>query len=126
MLRKKALYYYKNGYNCSQCLLKACEQVYGISVSKQSLKLCSAVNNGFGIGNICSVLVSSIMIFGLMFNNNTAKKLRMKLLADFSEKHSLNCTALKKEFNDANCENIIGEIADLTEKIISEERNKIE
>ncbi len=124
MLREKSIYYYKKGFNCSQCLLKACEQVYGINISKQSMKLCSAVNNGFGIGNICSVLISGIMIFGLLFDENTAKKLRIELLTKFKENHSLNCISLKKEFNANNCENIIGEIADIVENIIYIEKNR--
>ena len=122
MLREKALYFYGKGFNCSQCLLKACESVYKIHISNQSLKLCSGVNNGFGIGNMCSVLISAIMIFGLMFDETTAKRLRMKLLTTFGEKHSLNCMSLKKEFNDKNCEKIIGAISDVVEKLINEER----
>ena len=123
MLKEKALYYYRKGYNCSQCILKACESVYKIPISNQSMKLCSAVNNGFGIGSICSVLVSGIMIFGIMFYEVTAKKMRIKLLTMFNSKHSLDCMSLKKEFNDGNCENIVGEIAQLIELIIDEERN---
>ena len=122
MLREKALYYYNRGFNCSQCLLKACESVYGVPISKHSLKLCAAVNNGFGVGNICSVIVSGIMVFGLLFDENTAKKCRMELLSVLNEKHSINCMSLKKEFNDKNCENIIGEIADVVEEIISKKR----
>ena len=122
MLKEKTLYYYSKGFNCSQCLLKACEYVYGVPVSKQSLKLCAAINNGFGVGNICSVIVSGIMIFGLLFDENTAKKLRMELLSVLNERHSINCMALKKEFNDKNCQNIIGEIADTVEEIISKYR----
>ena len=112
MLREKALYYYRNGFNCSQCLLKACESVYGIPISKQSMKLCGAVNNGFGIDNICSVLISGIMIFGLLFDEITAKKLRLKLLTDFKSKHAINCMSLKKEFGNKSCDTLIGEIAD--------------
>jgi len=121
MLKEKALYYYRNGLNCSQCLLKACESVYGIPISKQSMKLCSAINNGFGIDNICSVLISGIMIFGLLFDEITAKKLRLKLLTEFKNKHSMNCISLKKEFGKKSCDLLIGEIANSVEKIINEE-----
>ncbi len=120
MLKDRALYYYKNGFNCSQCLLKACENVYGIPISKQSLKLCTAINNGFGIDNICSVLISGIMIFGLLFDEITAKKLRLQLLTIFKSKHSLDCMSLKKEFAGKNCDAIIVEISDIVEKLINE------
>ena len=62
------------------------------------------------------------MVFGLLFDENTAKKCRMELLSVLNEKHSINCMSLKKEFNDKNCENIIGEIADVVEEIISKKR----
>ncbi len=123
MLKEKALYYYKKGYNCSQCILKAAEYVYKIPISNQSMKLCSAVNNGFGVGSICSVLVSGIMVFGIMFDEVTAKKLRIKLLSEFGRGHKIDCISLKKEFNDGNCEKIVGEIAELIEFAINEEQS---
>jgi len=122
MLKKKAIYYYRKGFNCSQCLLKACECVYGIPVSNQSMKLCSALNNGFGIGNICSVIISAVMIFGLLFDEITAKKLRLIFFEEFSKEYPLDCMSLKKKFKGKNCENIIEKIADITENIITDEK----
>ena len=127
MLNKIALYYHKKGYNCSQCILKACEEIYNIKCSEETLNLCSAINNGFGIGSMCSVLIAGIMVFGLLFEENTAKKLRLKLLLSFKEKHSLDCISLKKEFNNKNCDKIIEEISNIIENLINEEKriNKI-
>ncbi len=123
MLKEKALYYYKKGYNCSQCILKACEQVYNVPVSNQSIKLCSAVNTGFGVGSICSVLVAGIMFFGILFDDATAKRLRIKLLTKFQGKHSINCMSLKKEIkNNGGCDIIVCEIAGIIEEIINEEK----
>lgn len=120
MLGKKAIYYYKNGYNCSQCILKACEQEYGIVVSKNMLKMCTVVNNGFGIGNMCSVLIASIMVFGILFDESTAKELRLRLLNEFHDTHSsFNCSAIGK----GSCENIIIQIADITQRLIQSKLN---
>lgn len=122
MLKNKALYYYKNGYNCSQCIIKACESVYKIPLSKQCINMCSALNNGIGIGSTCDVLMAGIMIFGILFDAQTAKRLRIKFLTEFSEKHSsLSCPNLRKEMgNSCDCCSLIGEIADLIEKTIDE------
>ncbi len=119
-MRKKTLQYYKQGYNCSQCILKACEQKYGLQVSKQCYQMCATVNKGFGLGGMCSVLIAGIMVFGLMFDEPTARSLRMELLARFQEKHpNMNCAALKKERGrSSNCEELVGSIADIIDELI--------
>jgi len=122
MLKKRALYFYRNGFNCSQCILKACEDLYKIAVSEQSIKMCSAVNKGFGIGGMCSVIIAGIMVFGLMFDENTAKSMRIKFISDIQREHkSINCSNLIKERkNGLRCEELICQIADLIENIINE------
>lgn len=122
MLKEKALYFYQEGYNCSQCILKAAEQVYKIPISKNSLNMCSGISTGFGIGGMCSVLIAGIMVFGLMFDEQKAKRLRIKFLNEFNSKHhNLNCSALKQERKQGlHCEELVCDIADLIEKIIDE------
>lgn len=124
MLRKNALYFYNMGYNCSQCLLKAAEKTYGIVLSKQALKMSVAISNGFGIESICSVLVAAVMIFGIMFDEETAKRLRIKLFNEFYDKHkNVNCGKLKGERGiDIGCDNVISSVADITERLINEEK----
>ncbi len=123
-MRKEALYYYSHGYNCSQCILKAAEAYYKISIPKNSLEMCNGVNTGFGIGGMCSVLIAGIMVFGLFFDDTTTKKLRMKLLSSFTDKHrSMDCCDLKKERKEGYmCEKLVGEIAEMVCKLIDEER----
>ncbi len=123
MLKEKAIYYKRKGYNCSQCILKASEDTYGIKLSEQVLKACSAVNNGFGIGNVCSVLIAGVMVFGLLFDSETAKQMRLNLFMKFHEKHSFDCMALRREFKTGNCEEIIKEIADIVETLIKENKD---
>lgn len=115
--------YYRQGYNCSQCILKAAEDRYEIPLNRQWMNACAAVNNGFGVGSMCSVLVAGVMVFGLLFGKETAKKLRIKLLTTFYETHgSLNCNSIQAKYANKNgCEEIVGYIAELTEKIIAEE-----
>lgn len=126
MLRNKALYYYQNGFNCSQCILMACADVYNINITNDNLKMCSVINTGFGIGGMCSVLIACIMVFGIMFDEPVAKRLRIKFLSDFQKKHhSLNCSSLKQERKQGlHCEALVADIAELLENIIFEERKK--
>lgn len=121
MLKEKALYFYNQGYNCSQCILKAAENVYKIPISKQALKLCTVVSTGFGVGSMCSVLVAGVMVLGLLFDEASAKSLRIRLLDEFQKKHSnINCSFLKK----GNCTKIVGDASEILEEIIASEKNK--
>ncbi len=122
-MKEKALQYYRQGYNCSQCILKAVEFKYKIPISKQCLSLCSTVNTGFGIGGMCSVLVAGIMVLGLLFDDSNAKRLRMKLLSQFKENYrTFNCQDLIKGRNsDRACDQLVYEVAGLIESVIDEE-----
>lgn len=124
-MKELAIAYYKNGYNCSQCILKAAATKFNFALPKQCLNMCRAINNGFGIKSTCSVLVASIMTLGLIFNKQTAKRLRIKFLNEFNSKYkSLNCAHLKIENDDEyKCERIVGDAAQILEKIILSEMN---
>lgn len=121
-MRKKALQYYKQGCNCSQCILKAAEGKYRIRLPEQCMDMCSVINTGFGIGELCSPLIAGVMVFGLLFDDVTAKEMRLKLFDEFFVLHdSLHCAALKKERKaGSRCEELVCEIAGLVEDIIDE------
>lgn len=124
MLKDESLYFYNMGYNCSQCILKACERVYKINIPKQCIDMCSAVNTGFGVGGMCSILVSGIMVFGLLFDEDTAKRLRIEFLSEFQSKHhSINCSDLKNERKQGlHCEELVMDIAELIQKTVEKEK----
>lgn len=116
MLGQRARQYHNSGYNCSQCILMAFGDIYKVSISEQSLKMCSTVNNGFGVCGMCSVLVASIMAIGIMFEEDMAKRMRIKFLAEFSKKHkSMNCNVLKTQ----DCGELIVEVGELLESVIN-------
>lgn len=121
-MKDRALEYYYKGYNCSQCILKAAEQKYKIPISKQSLNLCTGVCNGFGTGGFCSVIAAGIMILGLLFDESTVKRLRIKMLDEFQNRYSsLNCAQLKDKNKEYYCDKFIPEAADIIDNIIMEE-----
>lgn len=123
-MKEKTLSYYRQGYNCSQCILKAAEQIYRIPISKSSMDMCSGVTGGFGIGGMCSVLIAGIMVFGLLFDKDTVKSMRVRLLDEFNEKYGdLNCCCLRKHRKAGHmCEEIVGDIAQMVEKIIADKK----
>lgn len=120
-MEKLALEYYKNGYNCSQCILKAAADRFDIVLPKKCLNMCRGINNGFGVGSVCSVLVAAIITLGLFFNEQSLKRVRINFLNDFNSKYgSLNCAQLKSK---NNCEKIISDVAQILEKIILSKSN---
>ena len=121
-MRNEALHYYRQGYNCSQCILKAAEAVYKIPLTECNFDMCNGINTGLGIGSTCSVLVAGVMVFGALFDASEVKRLRMKLFDACMERyHALDCYALQKESRSRGCESVVSEIAALIDGIIQDE-----
>ncbi len=122
-MKEAALKYYNDGLNCSQCIIKAFEQKYGYAISDEIYSSLSAVNTGLGVGSVCSALIAGIMIFGLVFDEDTAHRARLKLLAFFDAYfESINCSGLNSSKNEfKGCDKVIVMAAYFTEQILLEE-----
>lgn len=123
-VKSKAVHYYKEGYNCSQCIVKAAEKHYRIKGTEQMNKSLSGICMGFGVGCMCSILVGGIIVFGLLFDEETVKRMRIKLLDEFTKEYgSINCCVLKnRQGKGSDCEDLVFAVAELVEEIIEEER----
>ena len=117
-MRNLAVKFFREGFNCSQSVLKAAEIIYNIKVSEQSFNMCKGLGSGFGAGNLCCALVGGIMVFGLMFDENTTKSMRIRLLDLFQQKYgSTQCAVLLKQMKN-DCERVVADIAEMTQQII--------
>lgn len=123
-MKNLAVEYHREGYNCSQCILKAVECKYRVNIPIEVLNSCSAVSNGFGYGGICSALVAGVMVFGILGGEDNAKSMRIKMFTRFQEIHeSFNCGQLVMEKCQCrNCDTLISEIAEIIENILIEEK----
>ena len=120
-MREEALGYYRKDIGCSQSVLMAFEKKYA-ELPWQLKNACGAMNAGFGIGGMCSVVIAGIMIFGILYDENTAKRLRMKLLDQMADNGlSLLCPLLRKHYGENGCDMLVGEIAGLIDGILDEE-----
>lgn len=122
-----AVEFYKSGYNCSQCLLKAAKEKYDIKdMTDEQIVSCSAVNSGFGTGGICCVLVAAIMVFGMMFDEDTAKRMRIRLLTEFQMTcGNINCGRMRGySVGSEGCSVVIDVIWNIMTKIIDSELKK--
>ena len=55
-----------NGDNCSQVILRAVAEEYGISLSEELFCACRGIHGGFGINGMCSGIVAGVMALGLL------------------------------------------------------------
>lgn len=116
-MKERAITYCQQGENCSFALLHAASDVYGFPLSEELIHSCRAISGGFGIGGICSTLVAAMMILGILFDTEEAKRKRLFFLLEFHDTyHAFECPALSA--GKENCNEMIGEIADLLQKQI--------
>jgi len=104
--------------------MKAADNCYELKLNRSALNMCEGINNGQGVGSVCSVLLAGIMIFGLLFDEDETKIARMMLLNKCCEKYgSLDCAVMKKwRKNGKNCEDIIFDVSNMVGKIVEELR----
>lgn len=119
MLSDRALKFYNNGYNCAQCILKACEEEYSVKISEELLNSCNGLYNGLGVGGCCGVIIASIMVIGILCDN--VPFCRLEMVERFNKEFSsLNCCQLKKK---CKCDKIIIISCDILSDIIDKEKN---
>jgi len=123
MLGKLAVNYFEQGYNCSQCILKAANDVYKLNLDDNCYNMLKGYYAGLSIGSICTVISACTMVFGLMFNVSKTKKLRMNFISQFQNKYNaINCSQLKnRNSNNVDCLDIILFSSNLLQKIIDNE-----
>lgn len=119
-MKEKTMVYCREGENCSLALLRAAADVYGFSLSKEMIDSCGALCSGFGIGGICSALVAAIMVLGILFEPEEAKKRRLFFLLAARERFgAMDCQTLSA--GKLDCTDLMGDIAALLEENIQTE-----
>ncbi len=120
MLSKKALEYYEEGFNCAQCVLKACEDEYSIKISEDCHNACEGLYNGLGVGGCCGVLIACVMAIGIICDD--VPFCRLEMVERFKcEFFSLNCCNLKRG---GGCEVLIEKSCNILNDIIDKGRKK--
>ena len=119
MLKEKVRAYCEAGENCSRIILQSAAEEYGISLPEEVLAVCGGINGGFGIGGICSGLVASIMVLGLLFDEETVKIKRILFLIKAQERFGyLDCCRLSSLGED--CRGVLEGIAEILQEVMEE------
>ena len=59
-LEEKIKMYYTSGYNCSETLLHACNDVYKLQINEDDFRLMAGFGSGMFVGSTCGALVGCI------------------------------------------------------------------
>ncbi len=86
--KEKAVQYYQDGYLCSQSVLTAYAEEYGLT-EELALKLGTCLGAGMRKGEVCGACTGALMVLGLMHddpkNRNTAYENTKQFLNDFRD-----------------------------------------
>ena len=115
MLGKRASELFKRGESCSACIFKAYEDVYGTKLPKDYYKICMGINNGFGVGGMCSAAAAGVIVLACRLRDETKiKQARIFFLSAVSDKlKSTSCGKLKND-----CKTAVFECGEMLEKTI--------
>ena len=117
MLKERICRYCKEGANCSQVILLAADEEYGLSLPKEILDACKGISGGFGIQGMCSGVVAAVMVLGLLFDEEEVKEKRILFLIEVQERFgALDCCRLAMHRED--CEGLLEEIAEVLQEVI--------
>ena len=72
-IKERAVRYYKEGYLCSQAILAACAERYGLPEG-QALKLGTCLGMGMREGEVCGACTGALMVLGLAHDDPLNRK----------------------------------------------------
>ena len=101
-----------NGDNCSQVILRAVAEEYGISLSEERFCACR------GIHGMCSGIVAGVMALGLLCEEELKLKRILFLLRVQNRFGSLDCCTLSAL--GADCSGVLEEIGGILQEVIEE------
>lgn len=129
-MKEKAVGYYKQGYSCSESILKA---LIDEGLADENLFACAtSFSGGMSSGCLCGAVAASQMGIGFnygksnaMKNPEKAKELAKAFVDKFKENHRGTCCKVLSagfEFSSPerkdNCTKIVGDCADILKEII--------
>ena len=132
--------YFKNGLYCSEAILKAFNEVYGLNFPVEFYKISTGFATGFGVAKCaCGALTGGVMVLSLIAGRNTNYESEQLSFSAVNELHNtfkdlynaICCRALTKsiEWGSAEhkvfCERYVIDAALITDKIIKRDLKEI-
>lgn len=100
--------YYTQGYNCSETLLRACNETYQLEINEEDLRCMAGFGGGMFIGSTCGALVGCIAALSKMVCPTkahdmipTLRPLIVQLNQNFiAQLGALDCAHVKPVYHD--------------------------
>lgn len=132
-MKEEAKDYYKQGYSCSESVIKAAIDK-GI-VEASLLPVAGAFSGGMSSGCLCGAVAGAQIVLGFNFGKNNSKgnpeeaRLKAKQFIDeFKINHKATCCRVLTAGLEAgsverkqNCTLLVGECAEILEKLVEEQ-----
>ena len=132
MLRDELVKYYFPGnnrnYSCSESMIRAANDYYGLNLSEDVFLAASSFSGGCWHDEMCGGLTSALMTLGILYSLNghahdseVMREAEGELFRRFDEKYASNrCKYLKRNYyvQGIKCEPVLVVIADMLEDII--------
>ena len=132
---EKVRYYYQDCYfNCSEAIIRAANDYYGLQISDDDLKMFGSYGGGMFSGYICGVICAGVAVLGKMIIQENARReqsevrpLFQKLTRRFKEElGGISCPELKPKYfsKETACWTTVKLGAEILEKTIEEIRKE--
>jgi C_GCAxxG_C_C family probable redox protein len=132
MIKEKAIEYHRQGFSCSESVVKAAiDEGYCADIL---LPAASSFSGGMGSGCLCGAIAGAQMVLGSNFGTGTkdgSKKVAVEkastFINKFKENHKATCCRVLSAGFEAgsperrqNCEKLVGECAENLQKMLNE------
>ena len=119
MLKEKATYYYVTmGRSCSESVLRAAGDVYGLNLTDAEIQLFAGFRGGMGCGSTCGCLTGAMGALSRKYaGREDLKEICSKFVSVFHEKlasGSIDCSVLEPKYKneEVRCGITVGLAAD--------------
>ena len=129
-------YYIDENYNCSECLIHAANEYYGLNIDPEDMKMFGGFGSGMYSGIICGTLVANVAILSKMVIKNKAREETEEILPvinrmvrNFNEHLEGNtCRELRPKYytKEESCLKTVLLAAEVLQKAVDELKEKVE
>lgn len=135
-MKEIAKEYFKQGYSCSEAIVKsASDKGY---IPQELLSAATPFSGGGGVRCMCGAVAGSLIVLGSLYGKTEerdgmqARAAAKRFNEEFAQKHKVNCCKVLSAGFDfhsperkAHCMNIVNDAAELTENIVKETPVKV-
>ena len=129
MLKEVAIRYYQEGYNCSESIIRAGNEVYNLQLHDRDMIMTAAFGGGFQIGDVCGALSGAACVVSARYVESKAhdceelRPLTQKLVLAFQKRlGSRLCAQIKPNFHtpEKKCMETVAVGAQVLEEVLAQ------